>query len=346
MAGRSSEAPTGSDGPDSALRAAVADGELAAYLHAVRAEPGPSVREIGAVELRAGARRRAVLRPPGPAVGVVRDLVVEPGGVPVRLYRPRPQSVALVVYFHGGMWTIGDLESHDRFCRRLAVGADAAVLAVDYRRAPEHPYPAAVDDCVAVVRWALGGTTDPGGAVELGGPVRPVVVAGDSAGGHLATLVCLRLRDEGGPLPAGQALAYPNTDLTLSCPSVAAKGSGWGLDADAVAWGAENWVPDPALRADPAVSPLFVPDLTGLPPAVVATAEHDPLRDEGEAYAERLGKAGVPVQARREPGMVHGYLTLDTVSPVAGACGDRFIADVAALCLSVGEDPEASESTA
>jgi len=126
------------------------------------------------------------------------------------------------------------------------------------------------------------------------------VVAGDSAGGILAALACLRLRGEGGPVPDAQVLVYPNTDLTLSQPSVSEKGTGWGLSADDVAWGAEQWVPDAAQRAGPTVSPLHATDLTGLPPGLVITAEHDPLRDEGEAYAARMAAAGVPTTHRRE----------------------------------------------
>ncbi|MCW2900197.1 MAG: hypothetical protein JWO67_2462, partial [Streptosporangiaceae bacterium] len=220
---------------------------------------------------------------------------------------------------------IGDLESHDRACRRLALGADTAVLAVDYRRAPEQPWPAAVDDAMEAVRWAAGNLR------ELTGAAGPLVIAGDSSGGNLAVLACLRLRDEGGPLPDAQVLIYPNTDLTLTRPSVTEKGTGWGLSADAVAWGAELWVPDPELRADPRVSPLHAAELSGLPPAVVVTAEHDPLRDDGEAYAARLRTAGVLVLHRREPRMLHGFLTLDTVSPAAAAAGDRLFADIAGV---------------
>ena len=132
-------------------------------------------------------------------------------------------------------------------------------------------------------------------------------------------------------MPRAQILAFPNTDLTLSRPSVTAKATGWGLSADDVAWGAELWVPDPALRADPTVSPLYATDLSGLPPAIIVTAEHDPLRDEGDLYAARLAAAGVPVQHRCEPKMIHGFLTLDTVSPAAAQAAERLFADIARL---------------
>ncbi|MEU0153465.1 alpha/beta hydrolase [Micromonospora fulviviridis] len=309
------------------ISSSLADAELAAFVEAVRQDPGPPARAVGAAALRRAQRLRVEARPPGPDIARVEDLTVGSAAVGARLYRPSPAAQPLVVFLHGGMWTIGDLESHDRACRRLALRTSTAVLSVDFRRAPEHPWPAAVDDCVDVIRWAA---TSGGSSAGIGGPT---VVMGDSSGGNLAALACLRLRDEGGPLPAAQILVYPNTDLTLSCPSTRTKATGWGLTTDDVAWGAEQWVRDPSRRADAEVSPLFATDLSGLPPAVVVTAEHDPLRDEGNAYAARLAAADVPVQHRCEAGMVHGFLTLDTVSPAAAAAGDRIFADVADLVV-------------
>ncbi|WP_030672785.1 alpha/beta hydrolase [Streptomyces cellulosae] len=300
----------------------LADAELTAFIEAVRQDPGPLARAVGAAELRRAQRLRAEARPPGPEIAHVEDLTVGSAVVGARLYRPSAGRRPLVVFLHGGMWTIGDLESHDRACRRLARSTDTAVLSVDFRRAPEHPWPAAVDDCVDAIRWAAAG------GVSSAGIAGPIVVMGDSSGGNLATLACLRLRDEGGPLPAAQILVYPNTDLTLSCPSTRSKATGWGLTTADVAWGAEQWVPDSSRRADPEVSPLYAADLGGLPPTVVVTAEHDPLRDEGDAYAARLAAANVPVRHRCEAGMVHGFLTLDTLSPAAAAAGDRVFADV------------------
>ncbi|WP_439679735.1 alpha/beta hydrolase [Embleya sp. MST-111070] len=326
----------------------LADGELAAYVDAERLGCGPSVRELGVVEVRRRQAVRVAGRVAGPGLAEVRDVevgrrsvsgvalggltgvdVVAGGAVSVRgrLYRPTLDAVPLVVYVHGGMWSIGGLESHDRLCRRLAVAARVAVLAVDYRLAPEHPWPAGIDDAVAAFRWAAEH------AGELCGAVGVPAIAGDSSGGHLAALVCLRMRDAGGPMPAAQFLAFPNTDLTLSRPSTREKATGWGLTTDAVAWGVENLVPDPVRRADPGVSPLFAADLAGLPPAVVVTAEHDPLRDEGDEYADRLRGAGVRVRHRRELGMVHGFLTMELVSPAADAAGGRFFADVADFLL-------------
>lgn len=280
-------------------------------------------------ELRAAARQRAADKPAGPELFDVADLHV-PGDpdVPVRLYRPVEEPRELLVYFHGGGWTIGDLETHDRLCRRIAAGSDVAVLAVDYRRAPEHPWPAALDDAVQVVRWAQDH------AKQLCGAQR-IAVGGDSAGGAVATLTCLLLRDAGDRMPWAQVLVCPNTDLTFSRPSVRTKATGWGLTAADALWFAEQWVPDPSLRAHPRVSPLLEPDLAGLPQAVVLTAEHDPLRDEGDDYATALAAAGVPVVHRCEPGLVHGFLGLDTVSPAAAAAAERYFADVRTLlCAS------------
>ncbi|MFD9392234.1 alpha/beta hydrolase [Streptomyces sp. NPDC060000] len=308
----------------------LADAELAAFVEAVRRDPGPPARAVGAVELRRAQRLRAEARPPGPEMAHVEDLAVGSAAVGARLYRPSAGFRPLVVFLHGGMWTIGDLESHDRVCRRLALRIGAAVLSVDFRRAPEHPWPAAVDDCVDAIRWAAVGR---GSGAGVAGPI---VVMGDSSGGNLAALACLRLRDEGGPLPAAQVLVYPNTDLTLSCPSARSKATGWGLTTDDVAWGAEQWVPDLSRRAGPEVSPVYAADLGGLPPTVVVTAEHDPLRDEGDAYAARLSAANVSVRHRCEAGMVHGFLTLDTLSPAAAEAGERVFADVADLLDLVG----------
>ena len=314
--------PAGDEGPGTV--GALVDEELTAFVAMARSDSGPSARELGAEAMRAGQRKRVLAQPRGPEVAAVQDLAVGESKVPVRLYRPDGDPRGVVVFLHGGMWVIGDLESHDRACRRLATSTGVTVVAVDYRLAPEHVWPAAVDDAVAVLHWVR----DDAGATT--GSAGPLVAMGDSAGGNLATLACLRLRDAGEPLPALQVLLYPNTDLTLSQPSVRDEGTGWGLNADAVAWGAELWVPDADRRADPQVSPLYA-DLHGLPRAVVVTTEHDPLRDEGDAYAERLADAGVQVRHRCEAGLIHGFLTLDTVSPGAAAAGERVFADVAEL---------------
>lgn len=264
--------------------------------------------------LRAAARARAAARPRGPDLHAVAELIVpDTPGVRARRYRPSAAPAPLLVFLHGGLWVLGDLETHDRLCRRIAAGAGVEVLAVDYRRAPEHRWPAAVDDALAAVRWAVE---------RSGAPA--VAIAGDSAGGCVAALAALALRDAGGPSLAAQVLICPNTDLTGGRPSMAAPaGADAGLDPEAVRIAARLWMPDVERHGDGNVSPLFARDLSGLPPAVVLTAEHDPLRDEGERYAERLHEAVVAVTARREPGLGHGFVQDD------GPATDRAIADVA-----------------
>lgn len=306
----------------------LADSGLVAFIAELRADPGPLARAVGAAALRAASQQRAATRPPGPELEEVRDLTV-PAAVPVpaRLYRPGPGNRPLVVYFHGGGWVFGGLSSHDRMCRRLARGAALDVLAVDYRRSPEHPWPAAVEDAVAVVRWIRSGQGPV--TVESG-----LGVAGDSAGATIAALTCLWLRDLGEPQPDLQVLANPHADLTFAQPSVQEKAQGWGLDADDARWFAEQWVPDPRQRADPRVSPLCEPDLTGLAPALIVTAEHDPLRDEGDAYAAALTAAGVAVTHRCERGLVHGFINLDGISGAAGEAGERLWRDVETLMPS------------
>ncbi|HVA61643.1 MAG TPA: alpha/beta hydrolase [Mycobacteriales bacterium] len=307
----------------------LADQELAGYIEQLRAHPGASARALGATGLRESSAQRAAARPPGPDLAFVEDLNGD-NGVPVRLYRPCLEPRPLLVYFHGGGWTLGDLASHDRLCRLLSHVADVAVLAVDYRRAPENPWPAAVEDAVDAVHWARREALKLVGTTVIG-------VGGDSAGGNIATLACLELRDAGEQLPDAQVLAYPNTDLTFSQPSVATKAAGWGLEADDAHWFAEQWVPELAKRHDPRVSPLLEPDLAGLPRAVIVTAEHDPLRDEGDAYAAALRAAGVQVTWRCEPGLIHGFLGLDLVSPAAGRAVERLCQDVrSALGVAAG----------
>lgn len=261
-----------------------------------------------ASELREGSRRRAADRPRGPELAGVED-VEGPNGLRLRHYRPAEQARPQVVFAHGGGFVLGDLDTHDRLCRRLADACDVEVLAVDYQRAPEHPYPVAIDDVVAVLRWA-----------------RPAAVAGDSAGGYLATMACLRLRDAGEQLPAAQILFFPNTDLTLSQPSVVEEGSGHALDTDFLTWAVEQWTPEAADRA--AASPLLMPDLRGMPDTIIVTAEHDALRDEGNAYARRLAEAGVRVLHRQEPGLEHNFVQQDATSPQAAAADDRVFADI------------------
>jgi acetyl esterase len=296
-----------------------ADEQLAAFV----AQPSPPFAGFDVAAMREGIAQRARARSRGPEMQAVGELRI--GALQARVYRPAAGRTPLVVYLHGGGWTIGSLESHDRMCRRLADGSGAAVLAIGYRLAPEHPWPASVDDTVAALRWVVSAPA------ELGEAPSAVAVAGDSAGGTLAALACLRLRDEyPAALPRLQALLYANTDLTGGQPSMREKAAGWGLDADAVRFFNSQWVPDQARWSDPGVSPLHAPDLCGLPSALIVTAEHDPLRDESEAYARRLRDAGVAVELRREPGLIHNFMLLDEISPACAAAAGRVAADLRA----------------
>jgi acetyl esterase len=292
-------------------------------LEALALRPSPFGEDPDVGEVRAGLVERAAQKQPGPEMGSVRDIEVE--GLPARLYRPRSEPLPLVLYLHAGGWTVGGIDSSDRLCRRLAVAADAAVLSLDYRLAPEHPWPASIDDAVAAMRWIAGGPA------ELDG-LGPWGALGDSAGGTLVTLACQRLRAEDpAALPAIEALVYANTDLTGNQPSMRENAEGGGLDPAAVRWFNSQWVPEEARWGEEGVSPLAATDLAGMPPALVVSAERDPLRDELEAYAERLREAGVAVTARREPGMIHNFLQMDEGSPAAAAAADRLARELGDL---------------
>lgn len=219
----------------------------------------------------------------------------EVGGVPVRWYRPPGAADdAVLVWIHGGGWVIGSIDTADLTASKLAAASGVTVCSVEYRLAPEHPFPAAADDCFAVVE-------------ALGTEGKRVAVGGDSAGGNLATVVCLMAREQGGPEIAFQALVYPVTDLSMSTPSYTENGEGYFLTAGSMRWFIDHYVPNERDRGDPRCSPFHAASLAGLPPALVLTAGYDPLRDEGQAYAERLEEAGVEVEVERYPGAIHGF---------------------------------------
>jgi len=229
------------------------------------------------------------------------------GDIPIRLYHPQSdEPLPVVVYFHGGGFVIGNIATHDTTCQRLAAGVPAVVVSVDYRLAPEHHFPAAIDDCDAATKWVAAH------AAELGGDPTRLAVAGDSAGGNLAAVVARRARDAGGPAIAFQLLVYPVTDLTSSLPSYVENATGYLLEATTIVWFYDHYL-DGADPRQADASPFFVDDLAGLPPALVLTAEFDPLRDEGEAYAERMRDAGVAVTTSRYDGMIHGFYGLDSI---------------------------------
>jgi acetyl esterase len=265
------------------------------------------------LSVEAARARLKAPRPPGlrvEEVAAVADRTIPgPGGLlRLRVYTPPGGTgpLPLLVFFHGGGFVIGDLDTHDPLCRNLCAGAGCMVMSVDYRLAPEHRFPAASNDCLAATRWAAEH------AAELGVDPSRVAVAGDSAGGNLAAVTAIRVRDEGGPRLAGQLLVYPNTDLgPPTTASFVEYAEGYGLTARDVPWFFGRYLADPAEEAwHPHVSPLRVSDLRGLPPALVVTAECDVVRDDGERFAERLREAGVPTTLSRFDGVIHGFFTL------------------------------------
>ena len=242
----------------------------------------------------------------------VEDRVVAgPGGdLPVRIYMPNGASVGGpdpgIVFFHGGGWVIMSIESHDRMARRLADDAGAVVVSVDYRLAPEHKFPAAADDCYAATQWVAAN------AASLGIDPARLAVAGDSAGGNLAAVVALMARDRSGPAIAFQLLVYPVTGTPWDGRrSYVDNGDGYVLTRLWMEWFTNHYARTDADRTDPYLAPLAAADLSGLPPAHVITAEFDPLRDEGEAYAARLTAAGVPTTSTRYAGQIHGFYQND-----------------------------------
>lgn len=251
--------------------------------------------------------RRGFTQPEPPVMAEVRDLSV--GDLPLRLYRPDAsgQTLPVLLYLHGGGWTIGDLDTHDVLCRQLAREAGCAVVAVDYRMGPEHRFPAAVDDCVQAFRWVLAQAPD------LHLDPRRTAVGGDSAGGNLAAALCLVQRDAGQPLPGFQLLIYPATDMRAVAPSHTTNGQGYMLTNDSIAWYRGNYIADAAQWTDWRASPLLAASHAGLPPALVLTAGFDPLRDEGLQYANALSAAGVPTQYVCFERQIHGFITMSRV---------------------------------
>jgi acetyl esterase len=278
---------------------------------------GDSLSEGAAVDAaRAERRREAEVvgeRPPLPMARIEPVEIPRPGGtIGARLYTPLgPLPSALLVYYHGGGWVIGDLETHGKPCRFLATHAGVRVLAVDYRLAPEHPFPAAPEDAFAAYVWARANAGDLG--IE---PAR-IGVGGDSAGANLAAVTCLLAREEGSPPPAMQMLIYPVTTAVEELPSRRTFREGFILTRRDMDWFEDRYLPPGVDRGDPRVSVLQADDLGGLPPAYLATAGFDPLRDEGEAYALRMREAGVRVAMRRHAGLVHTYANLTAICPSA-----------------------------
>jgi len=265
-------------------------------------EPAPGLWEMTAAQ---GREMYRAMRPLNPELSVHRseDRSIEGphGDIPIRIYTPEGDGpFGVLMNFHGGGWVIGDLDTSDAVCRELATLANVVVVSVDYRMAPEAPYPAAVDDCFAATAWAAEHKSELNGNGKLG-------VTGESAGGNLATVMCLKARDENGPKINFQCLLYPVTDCDMSRQSYLDNGEGYLLETKSMAYFWDHYCPDPAQRAQAYASPIQADNLSGLPPALIVTAEFDPLRDEGHAYAEALDAAGTEATAVCYDGLIHDF---------------------------------------
>lgn len=273
--------------------------------------PKNAVEEMAADSAMIRSKNLVMPTLPEP-VGRIDHILIptEAGEVLARVFTPEGDGpFPVIVYFHGGGWVIANLDVYEPSCRRLCNAADSIVVSVAYRQAPEHKFPAAVNDAYAALQWVLEN------AATLNGDPLRVAVAGESAGGNLATVACLRAKDEGGLMPAAQLLVYPVTDSQMNSPSYTEQANAKPLNAAMMQWFWGHYLNNMSEGEHVYASPLRAPDLTGLPPTTVITAELDPLRDEGEAYAQRLADAGVPVKTRRYEGVTHEFFGL------AGAVG-------------------------
>lgn len=294
--------------------------ELLDQLAAVGAPP---LHEMSVEEARLANGKLFAARAEPESVAAVnnRGIPGPAGDIPVRIYTPQGRGpFPVLLYFHGGGWVVGNLDTHDAQCRALTNAAGCVVVSVDYRLAPEHKFPAAVEDCDAAVQWVAAH------AETLHGDPARLAIGGDSAGGNLAAVVALRARDRGTPPLVLQLLVYPATDMHADTASHQEYAEGYLLTRDTIRWFRHHYLPPGADLSNPELSPLLALDLRGLPPALIVTAEFDPLRDEGEAYAARLRKARIPVELRRYDGMIHGFFNLGTALDQ----GQHVLADCAA----------------
>jgi acetyl esterase len=309
--------------------------EVRALLEAMEAQDAPPLETLDPVTARASRLEpMKALGGQPKALDRVEDLSVPgpEGNVPVRIYATGHGGIRpALIYFHGGGFVFGNLDTHDAVCRAIANESATVVVSVDYRLAPEHKFPAAVEDSYAATLWVARN------ASPLGIDPQCISVGGDSAGGNLATVVAMRCRDAGGPGLASQVLIYPVTDVSsFETNSHRELAEGYFLTRAAMSWFTGHYLPSAADARHPEASPLLATDLSGLPPALVITAEFDPLRDEGEAYAQRLRQAGVPVTISRYPGMVHGFVSM--LGVLAG--GRQAVAEIAEFTRSIARSPD------
>jgi acetyl esterase len=281
------------------------------------AEAGrPSFEEMSVPECReAYVNSRKALQPDPIDIAEIRNLSMPgpAGEIPLRLYRSKPSTAGVlepvIIYYHGGGWVIGDLESHDTVCRELCARSGATLISVDYRLAPEHVFPAAANDAIAATNWVADN------AAELGVDANRMAVAGDSAGGNLAAVAAIAARENGAPSIAFQALLYPVTDFDLTRSSYAENGTRPPVKTTTMEWFRDLYLTKPEDQTDWRAAPIQAADLSGLPPAFVLTAGYDPLRDEGKAYADALQAAGNDCTYKCYTGQIHGFLNMARVNP-------------------------------
>jgi len=293
----------------------------------------PPLNELTPEESRVAAEGFVELGGPGDDVADQSDRMIPgPGGeLPIRVYTPFGDGpFPVFVYFHGGGWVLGNVDSTNAICRSVAARTGCTVVSVEYRLAPEHKFPAPLDDCYAATLWAAEH------AGEIGADPRRLAVGGDSAGGNLAAAVALRARDENGPKLAMQLLVYPVTDYGTDTESYKTNGEGNLLTTDMMSWFWDHYLNTASEGENPLVSPLRAPDLAGLPPALVLTAEYDPLRDEGEAYAARLRDAGVAVTHTRYDGQIHAFWQMLAVFESASTAADQAAEELKKAFAAVG----------
>jgi acetyl esterase/lipase len=287
------------------------DPQARAFLEQIAATGGPALHQLPVGDMRQLMLQMMVGAAPEPeAVGEVSDRQIPgPAGlIRVRVYSPKATgTLPILIYFHGGGWVAGDLDTYDATCRALTNAAGCIVVSVDYRLAPEHKFPAAPDDCYAAVKWVAAN------ASQINGDGTRLAIGGDSAGGNLTAVVAEMSRDRGGPALSFQLLVYPVTDYNFETSSYRENADGYLLTRDAMIWFWNHYLAAPSEGTLPQASPLRSKNLRGLPPALVITAGFDPLRDEGEAYAACLRDAGVPVVLSRYDGMIHGFFGLSSM---------------------------------